>query len=137
MKKIFPFVSSREHYRNKEAFLWCPDRRFKDLREAFEKANGIELADPIIIPGGAKVLVTPNDPRDREFVLEQIEILKGHGFDTLYVMAHNECAACEGNNDRLFYESMLQSAGKVVRGRFPDLRVRLLFADFDGLYEVE
>jgi len=61
----------------------------------------------------------------------------GHGFSTLYVMAHNECAACKGNTDVLFYEAMLRSAKKVLRERIPNLKICLLFADFDCLYEVE
>ena len=137
-KLIFPFASSREHYRNKVAFLWCSDQRFEDLREAFKKANDLEMPDPIIIPGGAKVLADPKDPRDRDFVLEQIELLRGHGFDKLCIMVHNECAACAGVADEPeFYEKMLREAAKVIRERIPDLKVVLLFADFDGLHEIE
>ncbi len=136
MKKIFDFQSPREHYHNHEAFLWCSDQRFEEVRHAFAKAGNFNTPDPLLIAGGVKSLVAPTDPRDREFVLEQIEVLMGHGFRTLYAMAHMNCAACGGNTDRAFYEDTLKKAGEIIRNRIPDLNVRLVFADFDGLYEV-
>lgn len=136
MTKILDFRSPQEHYHNQEAFLWCPDQRFEDVRHAFAKAGNFTKPDPILIPGGVKALVAPKDPRDREFILEQIEVLMGHGFTTLYAMAHMNCAACGGNTDRAFYEEMLKTAGEIIRARIPNLNVRLIFADYDGLYEV-
>lgn len=137
MKMIFPFYSPKEHYHNKVAFLWCPDQRFEKLRQAFLKEKSFSLADPILIPGGAKVLARADNPRDKEFILEQIELLKNHGFGTLYIMAHNECAALAGNKSHLVYEVLLKRAAKVVRERIPDLEVIPIYADFTGLYEVE
>ncbi|MGC9599517.1 MAG: hypothetical protein ABSE18_03990 [Minisyncoccia bacterium] len=136
MKKIFDYRSPSEHYHNSEAFLWCCDQRFEEVRHTFAQAGTFHMPDPILVPGGVKPLVTPKEPRDREFVLEQIEVLMGHGFTTLYAMAHMNCAACDGNNDRAFYEDMLKKAGEIIRNRIPGLNVRLIFADFDGLYEV-
>jgi len=136
MKIFFDFRSPQEHYHNTAAFLRCSDQRFEDAQRAFEATIGLQMADPIVLPGGVKNLVTPKDPRDREFILEQIELLKGHGFTPLYAMAHNECAACNGNTDRAFYEEMLKAAGEIIRVRIPGLEIRLIFADFDGLYEV-
>ncbi len=136
MEKIFEYSSPREHYHNKEAFLWCCDQRFDAVRNAFMKAGNFQMPDPILLPGGAKVLAMPENPRDRDFVLDQIGILMGHGFGTLYVMAHNECAACGGNTDRAFYEEMLRKAGETVSARFPTLHVKLVYADFDGLYQL-
>lgn len=136
MKKIFDYPSPQEHYRNHEAFLWCSDQRFEGVRHAFAKAGNFQMSDPILLPGGVKPLVIPDNPRDREFVLEQIKVLMEHGFTTLYAMAHMNCAACDGNTSRAFYEDMLKKAGEIIRNAIPNLKVRLIFADFDGLYEI-
>lgn len=137
MKKIFDFSSQPAHYRNKVGFLWCSDRRFRDVRRAFEEHEGMVMADPIIIPGGVRSLVEPRNPRDREFILEMIELLKGHGFTTFFPMAHDECAACDGRTDRAYYESLLVRSKSIITERIPDLAVRPLFADFEGLHEIE
>ncbi len=134
MEKIWSYDSPQAHYTNHECFLWCSDQRFEALRRAFVSTKDFKKADPIIIPGGAKVLVDPKDPRDREFVLEQIELLATHGFTTLYLTAHNECAACKGNRDPNFYEAMLKEAKHVAAERFPKFAIHAVFAGFDGLY---
>ena len=136
MEMIFSYASQKGHYTNRYGFLWCSDQRFDALRRGFEAVNGMQMADPIIIPGGVKNLVEPKFPRDRDFILEQIELLKTHGFQTLYIMAHNECAACGGNTDPAFYEAMLRSAREIINTRIPHFEVKPVFADFDGLYLV-
>jgi len=137
MRKIFDYASPRAHYHNEQAFLWCSDQRFEGVHRAFMSNHWFQNADPIIIPGGVKNLVTPKFPRDTDFILEQIELLMGHGFRELYAMAHNDCAACGGNTDPAYYEDLLRSAAEVIRARISGLKVYPIYAAFDGLYLVE
>lgn len=137
MQKIFDLATPRASYTNHAAILWCSDRRFEHLRLSFEASIGLVMADPIIVPGGVKNLVTPKHPRDAEFIMEQIELLQSHGFTKLYAMAHRGCAACEGNVRKAFYVDLLIKSNAILRGRFPKLEIVPLFADFDGVHMLE
>ena len=120
------------------AVLWCCERRLKGLRGRFAASRNIECAEPIIIPGGAKHIAMPSHPRDPEFIFEMIEMLRvSHGFTTLYVMAHIDCAACDGNKEPTYYETILGVAGDLLRQRFSGLEIVTVFVDVDGVYLVE
>ena len=137
MKRIFELVTPSTRYTTAAAVLWCSDRRFEALRLAFEAAMGAVMADPILIPGGVKNIVSPEHPRDREFIFKQVELLQSHGFTTLYAMAHRNCAACNGNMRKAFYVEMLFKADSILQKRFPNLEIVPVFADFDGVYVTE
>jgi hypothetical protein len=137
LRKLVDHVSKQEPYTNRAAILGCPDRRFRGWRRKLERLRGIEMSDPILIPGGAKALAIPTHPRDVQFILEGVELLRSHGFSSLFCMAHNQCAACDQRTDRAFYEAMLLRAGNILRDRFPTLEVIPIFVDFDGIYLVE
>jgi len=137
MNRIFSLETPKASYTNKAAILWCSDRRFESLRLAFEASIGLMMSDPIIIPGGVKNLVMPKHPRDAEFIMEQIELLRSHGFTRLYAMAHRGCAACHKNMRKAFYVELLFKADEILRARFKDLEILPVFADFDGVYVLE
>jgi ferredoxin len=94
------------------------------------------MSIPITIPGGAKDLADPVDPRDRESLLEKIAIF-GSDITTIRARMHNDCVACGRCSDVAHYEAMLLKAGAVLEERFPGVEVILIFVDFDGFYLVE
>ena len=54
MEKIFDYPSPQEHYHNHEAFLWCSDQRFEEVRRAFAKGRKISYAGPDPFAGRRK-----------------------------------------------------------------------------------
>lgn len=93
------------------------------------------MSIPITIPGGIKDLVDPKDPRDRESLLEKIDVVIS-GVKRIRARMHNECKACGSRNDLDYYEDMLLRAGEVLKERFPEVEVVLVIIDFDGFYLV-
>jgi hypothetical protein len=140
MKRVFSYHSSGqgEHYENKQGILFCSDQRFGPAAAAFVATSGFQKADPIVLPGAANILVNPKDPRDREFVLDAIQNLQRlHHFTEFYLSVHNECGGCGGIADLAFYEDVLRHAVPIVKNRMPDLVVKPILFNFDGVYAIE
>ena len=135
-KKILEYELPRHHSPVSTIDIGCSDRRIKGSRGVLGAHMGCEMAIPIIIPGAIKDLVDPRHPRDRESLLEKIEIF-GDDIKTIRVRMHNECKACGGCQDLNYYESMLLEARKVLLERFPRMEIILFIVDFDGFYRVE
>lgn len=96
------------------------------------------MADPIIRPGAANILVNPKNPRDAECLLEEVAVLaKLHGFRDYYPSMHDECGACGGITDPAFYEDVLKKAAIIIGEHIPQLMVKPIFFSFDGVYAIE
>jgi carbonic anhydrase len=146
MKKVFHFDSPREHYQCDAAIVWCFDNRFDLGFRKFLKRIGIENPDPIKIAGGAKVLASPDQASDREFILDQIrKSIQLHDTQRVILMVHSDCGgygglekfrgdtAAEANH----HQKELQRAAEILRVAFPDIEVQGYFVDFEGVWEVE
>lgn len=115
--------------------IGCSDRRIRGSRGILGRFMGCTMATPITIPGAAKDLVTPKYPRDREFLLEKIELVI-KGVKKIRVRMHTECKGCNERTDLDYYENVLIEAGRVLKERFPWIEVILVIVDFEGLYLV-
>lgn len=116
--------------------IGCSDRRIRGSRGLLGECMGSEMSIPITIPGGIRDLVDPRHPRDRECLLEKIEIF-GDAINTIRARMHNECRACGSSSDLNYYENMLLEAGVVLQDRFPRAAIILVIVDFDACYLVE
>jgi hypothetical protein len=94
------------------------------------------MALPITRPGGIKTLVDPKDPRDRECFFEDIDVF-GNGIKVIRVRMHNECRACGECQDLDYYEDILIKGGRLLKARYPKVKILLMIIDFDGYYLVE
>ena len=140
MKSIFSYhVSGKgEHYHNKQGILRCTDQRFEPVSASFISVQGFSMADPIVRPGAANILVNPKNPRDAECMLEEITTLaKLHGFTEYYPSMHDECGACGGTTDLAFYEDVLKKSAAIIKRHIPHLIVKPIFFAFDGVYLIE
>jgi hypothetical protein len=135
-RKILEHESPRHHHPVSTIDIGCSDRRIKGSRGLLGAHMDCEMAIPITIPGAIKDLVSPKDPRDRESLLEKIELF-GDDIKTIRARMHNECKACGGCQNLDYYEAMLLEARKVLMERFPRVEIILVIIDFDGFYLVE
>jgi carbonic anhydrase len=144
MRKIFHFSSPKERYKSDAAVVWCYDHRFNLVFTKLLKRLGIRNADPIRVAGGAKVLASPDNLQDRQFVLEQIRTsIRLHETDTVILMVHSDCGAYGGlaafdhdaEREARNHRQEMHKAFDAVKAELPDIKVRAFFVDFEGVWE--
>lgn len=147
MQKVFHFDAPREKYHCDAAVIWCFDNRFELGFRKFLKRIGIANSDPIKIAGGAKVLASPAQEADREFVLQQIRTsIRLHGTTRVILMLHSDCGAYGGLDggfagdaraEAAHHHHELRLAAKNVKSAIPGITVEGYFADFEGIWKAE
>ena len=147
MRKVFHFDAPRENYVCDAAVVWCFDSRFTVAGRKFLKQIGVVNYDSIRIAGGAKSLASPDPDSDREFVFRQIRTsVRLHATKCVILMLHSDCGAYGGlakafggdaRHEAQSQEGELRRAAECLRKEIPDLDVRIFFADFEGVWEVE
>lgn len=146
MHKVFHFSSPKDRYKSDAAVVWCYDHRFSVVFTKLLKRMGIKNADPIRVAGGAKLLASPANPQDREFVLDQIRTsMRLHDTDTVILMVHSDCgaygglAAFDNNPEREAENHRLEmhKAADALKAELPDINVRAFFVDFEGVWEAD
>jgi carbonic anhydrase len=145
MKRILKFRSSRKHYHADAGVVWCMDKRFRRLLAAFLRSEELKNPDEVKIAGGIKGAASPNGDAEKRVLLRQIAAsVKLHGTRQFIIMTHQDCggyggSAVFGNDpakERQFHEQQLKRAKRTIKRKFPNLLVRAVYADFDGLSEV-
>jgi carbonic anhydrase len=147
MKKVFHFEAPREKYHCDAAIVWCFDHRFDLGFRKFLKRAGIENSDAIKIAGGAKLLASPEQETDREFILDQIrKSIRLHDTRRVILMVHSDCGAYGGLDGRFqgdtaaeakHHQQELRRAAEILGVAFPGIEVQGYFVDFEGVWEVE
>lgn len=92
--------------------------------------------DLISVAGGALALARPKENRDRDFILEQIEItVKKHGVNRVSIINHEDCGAYGGSQafssakeEKLRHMKDLKLAQKVIGKKFPQIKIVLYYA---------
>lgn len=122
----------------------CYDARFEQALRKLIKRSHIERADVVRFAGGAKSLASPENPSEREFVLEQIrKSIRLHGTERVLLTVHSDCGAYGGlakfKNDtqaevRHHREELLRAAA-FVREALPEVKVECYLIDFEGIWQ--
>ncbi len=143
MQKVFHFDSPRERYKCDAAVVWCFDNRFELLLRKLVKRLGIVYYDPIRIAGGTKYLASPDDERERQFVLNQVRIsMRLHETRNVILMLHSDCGAYGGlaafggdaEKEAENHRAELQRATSYLLSQIPELTVTPYFVDFEGVW---
>jgi len=126
----------------KACIVFCMDFRLHEGLAGFMKDEELDWhkADIIRVDGAAKTLAQPKEPRDRAFVLEQLQISYGlHNVRQFYLINHEDCGAYgpEADPDRSdelnTHMCDLKAAKLVVEARFPaDIEVIPCFIWLNG-----
>ena len=143
MQKVLHFDSPREHYHADAAVVWCYDQRFEPVLRKLLKRTGIMLADHIRVAGGAKCLATPDQPWERDFVLDQIQkSIRLHGTDRVWLMVHSDCGAYGGlttfrgdaEAEARHHAEELRRATECLRVNVPQVSVACYHVNFEGVW---
>lgn len=138
----FEFETALDHYTADAFVVRCIDDRFWKAFKQFLKSLGMEHIDPESVAGGAKILASPEQESDRNFMLREIEkSVRLHGTRRIMLCTHSDCGAYgglarfNGNADEefAFHRSEHQRACAAVAARFPGLAVESYFIDPHGV----
>jgi hypothetical protein len=123
--------------------VWCFDARFGRLARLFEGYQSAPV-DFVAVAGGAKAIADGGP--SAAYVLEQVAAsLRLHHPGEIVLMVHEDCGAygrrfASEEETRAFFLAQLDQAAKAVteflrRSDAAGVKVRKIFADFNGLWE--
>jgi carbonic anhydrase len=143
MQKAFHWDSQSDPYIADAVVLTCFDQRIRTAVNKFLHRRGILRPDMVVIAGGAKTLASPRNDFERDFILEQVRMsILLHKTTVAYIMCHSDCAtygglaAFEGNREaeaKHHYQELAR-ARQLLKDRFPALRVKCFFVNFEGVF---
>ena len=97
------------------------------------------LAGLIRVAGAAKTLAQPKNPRDREWLLEQVQISHDlHAARQVYLVNHEDCGAYgpeqipDCDKELEVHREDLKAARATLQERFPDMEIVPCFTWLDG-----
>ena len=124
--------------------IFCMDFRLNGALTAFLSAQKLDKdgADIIRVAGAAKSLARPNDPRDRDFLLEQLATSgRLHGTRQVYLVNHEDCGAYgleqvpDSDAELALHSRDLRAGRALLQERFPTIEVLTYFMRLDGRAE--
>ena len=87
----------------KTLLVCCADGRLRESLGELETRLGCEDGDRLLVPGGPLVLTEWAPERDH--VLNWVEsIVRGHGVQAVYLVAHQHCLAYQRKLGGFFYD---------------------------------
>ena len=112
--------------------LYCMDFRLHEHLTNFFASQKLDVdgADVIRVAGAAKSLVSPKEDRDKDFLLEMLQIAYDlHGVRQFYLINHEDCGAyglenvADSDQELDTHRQDLRAAVSVLQDRFPDAEV--------------
>lgn len=143
---IFQHPVDFRHYTAQAFVLRCFDDRFYKTFKNFLRERGFQHLDPASVAGGAKVLASPEQESDRDFILRELEkSIRLHHTTRVMLFTHYDCGAYggiarfEGDEEAQFrfHQEELRTAAAVIREHFPDIAVETYFMDKEGIVEMK
>jgi len=105
---------------------------------AEQKLDG-DGADIIRVGGAIKSLSRPKEARDREFLLEQLNVAYAlHGVRQFYLINHEDCGAygledvVDSPEELATHREDLRVAKALIQNRFPDTEILTYFMKLSG-----
>ena len=124
--------------------IYCIDFRLHEPLANFfaEQKLDADGADVIRVGGAIKSLAQPKETRDREFLLEQLNVAyQLHGVRQFYLINHEDCGAygledvIDSPEELATHREDLRVAKALVRDRFPDTEILTYFMRLSGTAE--
>ncbi len=122
--------------------LSCIDGRFikKTIDWVSEKTDGV--FDYRTEVGSSKAIVESEADRERFFDVIETS-LKLHSISEVWLIDHIDCGAYGGSSkfdsveeEKEFHKERLAQASKIITDRFPAIRVKTIFVDWDAIEEL-
>ena len=124
--------------------VYCMDFRLHEPLANFfadQKLDG-DGADVIRVAGAIKSLSRPADARDREFLMEQLNVAHAlHGVRQFYLINHEDCGAygledvIDSPEELATHREDLHVARLLLKDRFPDTEIFTYFMRLSGTAE--
>jgi carbonic anhydrase len=124
--------------------VYCIDFRLHESLANFfaEQKLDADGADVIRVGGAIKSLAQPKETRDREFLLEQLNVAyELHGVRQFYLINHEDCGAygledvIDSPEELATHQEDLRIAKALVQDRFPDTEILTYFMRLSGTAE--
>ena len=131
-------------HRCKACLVYCMDFRLHDLLDKF-------LADQELVEGGADIIrvagviknvAQPKQSRDRDFLLEMLNVSYDlHGVRRFYLINHEDCGGYgledvpDSEEELAIHREDLRSAKATIKSLFPDVEVLTYFMWLSGKAE--
>lgn len=124
--------------------IFCMDFRLNRPLVEFLTEQNLDRdgADIIRVAGAAKSLARPGDPRDRDFLLEQLATsARLHGTRRVYLINHEDCGAYgqeqvpDSEAELAMHARDLRAGRALLQERFPAVEVLTYFMRLDGRAE--
>ena len=124
--------------------VYCIDFRFHEPLANFLTAQKLDGdgADIIRVAGAIKSLAQPKEPRDREFLLEQLKVAHElHGVRQFYLINHEDCGAyglenvVDSEEELATHRKDLRTARTLLQDHFTDSEVFTYFMRLSGKAE--
>ncbi|MEE9122767.1 MAG: carbonic anhydrase [Syntrophobacteria bacterium] len=132
-------------HRCRACVVYCMDFRLHESLANFfaeQKLDG-DGADVIRVGGAIKSLSRPKEARDREFLLEQLNVAYAlHGVRQFYLINHEDCGAygledvVDSPEELATHREDLRVAKILIQDRFPDTEILTYFMKLSGTAEV-
>jgi carbonic anhydrase len=115
--------------------IHCMDFRIiKSIREYMEKNHLLGDCDVISVAGGVKALLSPKNPSDKDFVLDQINTsVELHKTGEIILCNHTDCGAYKGlgnfssfDEECNFHKEEMKRAKELILSKFSGLKVKML-----------
>lgn len=132
-------------HRCKACIVYCMDFRLHQPLANFfadQKLDG-DGADVIRVAGAIKSLSRPKEARDREFLMEQLNVAyQLHGVRQFYLINHEDCGAygledvVDSPEELATHRQDLHVARILLKDRFADTEIFTYFMRLSGKAEV-
>ncbi|PIY96947.1 MAG: hypothetical protein COY66_02125 [Candidatus Kerfeldbacteria bacterium CG_4_10_14_0_8_um_filter_42_10] len=122
-------------HRAKALIITCMDFRFQDAIHDFSRELRIEGSyDLLTVPGVAKNLSRPDDQNTKNYLLDSIEkSFRLHEIARVIIINHQNCGGYEEfdneASEKVQHYADLKKAAKIIQDIFPDLKIKLYFAN--------
>jgi hypothetical protein len=148
-RPLVKFRTDPAHYTADACVIWCSNDRFYPLLKKVGKKKGWKHIDLVKVAGGAKAFAADGSDGEavaaREFLVGQLRTsVRLHAAKRIVLMLHRDCESYGGSKafadaaaERARYEADLRAARAYVHREIPAVPVDTVFADFDGLYEID
>jgi len=139
---VFKFKAPRLGHYTAVFTIRCVDDRFRRTFNKFIEHLHIDHIDPKSPAGGAKVFASPDRKSAREHYLQEIKkSIALHQVRRILLFTHSDCQAYGGlgrfrrnaEEEFNFHVRELQKAKKVVKKKFPRLKVETYFINWKGV----
>lgn len=117
------------------------------MKEYMEKHSLLGDCDIVSVAGGVKSLISPKNTSDKDFILNQIDIsVNLHKIREIIISNHTDCGAYGGKEkfnsfeeECDFHIQEMEKAKKIILGRQPDLKIKMLLGKIlpSGAIELE